>query len=60
MRLIHWDGVNMNCAGDELDIPHTNLVFAPYFSFCENEITFASYGLKDVDGSFGSASGFIP
>jgi len=60
-RLIHWEELDMDCSGDEFS-PDADGDFshAPLFLFHVGKVKFHARGVGGADGSYGSASGFVP
>jgi hypothetical protein len=60
-RLIYWEELDMNCAGDEF-APTAGgpFVAAPIFVFNDDKVRFDILGVIGAYGPYGSASGFLP
>jgi len=60
-RLVRWEELDMDCAGDEFD-PHADGSFdgAPSFRFGDGGVKFGAYNISRFHDRFGSASGFLP
>ena len=61
-RLMYYDDLYVDCAGDEFKDPGSSVLFGrvPYFGFGGDEVEFDTDGVSDVDDSDGSASAFLP
>lgn len=59
-RLMHFDDLWIDCAGDEFDDPGSDVRFgrAPYFRFSGGKVEFDAYWVSDASEHCGSASGF--
>ena len=59
-RLVRWEELDMDCAGDEFS-PEADGVFSlsPFFSFNDGEVWFGSGFVGGPGGCFGSVSGFL-
>lgn len=59
-RLVSYDDLWIDCAGDEYDYPGVADRFfnAPYFSFRGGGVRFGTYWVDDARGLCGAASGF--
>jgi hypothetical protein len=60
-RLVRWEEMDMDCAGDEFS-PDADGQFddAPFFSFGGSRVGFGADWFGHADGDCGSASGFSP
>jgi hypothetical protein len=60
-RLIYWEELDINCAGDEF-APTAGgpFVAAPIFVFNDDKVRFDILGVIGAYGLYGSASGFLP
>lgn len=61
-RLMNYDDLWIDCAGDEFDDPGSAVRFdrAPYFGFSVGKVKFGTRFVAYASGSYGSASGFGP
>ena len=61
-RLMNYDDLWIDCAGDEFDDPDSDVRFvhAPYFFFNDGKVKFASPTIGRAHEVFGSASGVVP
>ena len=61
-RLMHYDDLWIDCAGDEFDDPGSDVRFdhAPCFYFCVGKVGFDTHFVGLASDRFGSASGFGP
>ena len=61
-RLLHYDDLWVDCAGDEFDDPDAGARFdrAPLFSFESGRVGFGTYWYDLASGRYGSVSGFVP
>jgi hypothetical protein len=61
-RLMHYDDLWIDCAGDEYHDPGSDAPFdlAPYFRFDDDGVEFGTGCVSDVDEYYGSASAFSP
>jgi len=61
-RLVRWEELDMDCAGDEFDDPDAGGRFglAPYFLFNDSKVKFVSVWCDCASGHYGSVSGFVP
>jgi hypothetical protein len=61
-RLVQYDDLWIDCAGDEFNDPPTDVLFirAPYFAFSDGRVEFGTGWFGSADGGCGSASAFVP
>lgn len=61
-RLMHYDDLWIDCAGDEFDDPDSDDRFghAPYFEFRDGQVEFGAKWSGNASDDYGSASGFVP
>ncbi|MBI2097980.1 MAG: hypothetical protein HYT46_03580 [Candidatus Vogelbacteria bacterium] len=61
-RLVRWEELDMDCAGDEFDDPVSAARFgsAPFFYFDDGEVGFGACVVSVAGDGCGSASGFVP
>ena len=61
-RLVRWEELDMDCAGDEFDEPDADGRFdhAPYFGFDDGRVEFDTGWADDAGDAYGSASGVLP
>jgi len=61
-RLMNYDDLYIDCAGDEFDDPGAAVRFdrAPLFHFYDGKVKFDTYWFGYADGRYGSASAFVP
>ncbi len=61
-RLVRWEQLHMDCAGDEFDDPDAGGRFdrAPCFNFNVGKVEFGTFWFDNAYQYFGSASAFVP
>lgn len=61
-RLMHYDDLWIDCAGDEFDNPDSDDRFdrVPFFEFDGGRVRFGTLWFDRALDSYGSASGFVP
>lgn len=61
-RLMNYDDLWIDCAGDEFDVPDGDVRFdrAPCFYFYDGRVRFGTRWFDRANESYGSASGFVP
>ena len=61
-RLVRFDELEMDCAGDEFNSPYSDVRFgfAPVFYFDEDRVEFGTFWFDRAHGHYGSVSGFVP
>ncbi|MFA5053433.1 MAG: hypothetical protein WC565_05205 [Parcubacteria group bacterium] len=61
-RLVRFDELDMDCPGDEFDVPDDSVHFslAPIFNFNDGQVEFITFCSGSVGAGCGSASGFLP
>ncbi len=61
-RLVRYDELDMDCAGDEFDVPDSGDRFgrAPDFGFVGGRVGFGTIWFGYANGDCGSASAFVP
>ncbi len=61
-RLMNYDDLWIDCAGDEFDDPVSDVRFvhAPFFDFNDGEVKFGTGAVAYASGVYGSASGVVP
>ena len=61
-RLMNYDDLWIDCAGDEFDDPDSDVRFdhAPYFYFYDGKVKFDAFTVDVAYALYGSASGFVP